>query len=358
MKIIIATGGSGGHVFPALSVAIELRSRGHEIVFLGTPGLAAEKIEKNNFRFVGLCAKGIAYRSLASFFVSINCMLTATGQALRFLKEFKPDVVAGFGGYGAFPTVAAAFLLRCPTLIHEQNVVPGKANYLLSKFSKRVAVSFAESRRYFNQKKVVLTGCPCRKKPNELPREEILRKFNLSPDKPIILIVGGSQGSRRINKDFFEAAILLKESLDFQIIHISGKKDYEDLKASYERSGMHFCLFDFLDEIDLAYMASDLVICRAGAMTINEVALFRLPAVLIPYPFAGGHQKENAKVLCRAQIAQMIEEHELTPERLRAVILELLTRRIKKEEIALRAEKFFYADSAIRLANEIELIKE
>ncbi len=358
MKIVLAAGGSGGHVFPALSTAIRLREDGHQIVFLTTPGIAAEKIKKENFEFFVLCAQGLTLNSPKSFLAAAFCMVKAFGQAFCFLRKIQPDVVAGFGGYISFPAVVAAFILRRPALIHEQNVVPGKANLVLSKIADKVAVSFEKSKKYFSAKKVVLTGCPCREHKTSLNREEILRRFNLQSGRLTILVTGGSQGSQRLNEVFLETIPLFKKELNFQVIHISGKKDYGRLKAQYESLGVQFCLFDFLDEIDLAYTVADLVICRSGAMTVNEVAWFALPAIFVPYPFAGGHQRENAKVLCEAHTASLIEQKDLSAEGLKEKIISMLARKLDKKEITVRVKNIFYFDAPLRLAREIVWLKQ
>ncbi len=321
MKFVIATGGTGGHLFPALKTAQELKRDGHEIVFLGSFRQGQGQIQKSGFAFEELGTRGLV---AGQTFSAVLAMTRGVVRSFRRLRQLKPDAVLGFGGYGAFPVLLSAALLRYPTLIHEQNVVPGRANAILAKFVKRVAISFIASTRYFKSKKTVLTGCPCHLPPPRADRAVILRRFGLVEGKTTILVFGGSQGSHVINDGFMAAAQSLKEKLGFQVIHICGKTDYTKLENEYNQLGIPFALFEFLDKMEEAYHIADLVVSRSGAATITEMALFQLPAVLIPYPHAKGHQKENALILCEAGVAQLIEDKDLSVSRLNEAILKIL----------------------------------
>ena len=358
MKILIATGGSGGHVFPALCVAQELKKNNHQIIFAGTSGAITKKIEENGFDLAVLSSKGVSFASVNSFFVSIFYMMKAMVQSFSLLKDLKPDVVVGFGGYGAFPVLLVSSLLRYPTLIHEQNVVPGRANRILSKVVRKIAISFEKSRKYFPLSKTALTGCPCRSEKKQLTKEELLKKFNLQNNRFTILVLGGSQGSHRINQEFLKVAPLLKKDLEFQVIHLTGGQDCDDLKKKYDDIDIPVSLFSFLDEIEEAYRITDLVVSRAGAVTIFEIALFGLQAILIPYPFAKGHQRENAKILCDTNVAKMIEEKDLSTEKLKGEILNMALDKIPKDKIVQQTRNFFFPDAAVRLTNEITLLRK
>jgi len=224
MKFVIATGGSGGHLFPSIQVAQELNRQGHTTVFLGSFKHAKDQIQRTGFIYEELNSVGLVLPPRKGFFSSIIAMVKAVVKAFRSLRKIKPDAVLGFGGYGAFPVVFSAVLLRYPTLIHEQNVVPGRANALLSKFVKRITISFAKSIKYFNPRKTVLTGCPCHFPSKDINRMEVLKGFRLEQGKTTLLIFGGSQGSQQINEIAFEAIKFLKGKLDFQVIHITACK--------------------------------------------------------------------------------------------------------------------------------------
>jgi len=301
MKIVMATGGSGGHIFPALKVANELKQRGHDLVFVGSFFTKEEKnlpndfwmarIKKDGFSLENLDSIGLSRKNIFQSFLWMFLMLRAVLFCLRFLKRNQMEAVIGFGGYGSFPAVCAARLLKIPTMIHEQNVIPGKANIFLSQFVNKIAISFEETRKYFHgrrNKKVVITGCPCNGSGGRANREQVLKSFGLK-QKFTIFVLGGSQGSHRVNTFFVQCATELSKEIDFQVIHVCGKKDYSFLKEEYQKQGIPFTLFEFLDKIEDAYSVSDLIISRAGAVTIFEIAAFAIPAILIPYPFAQVH---------------------------------------------------------------------
>jgi len=357
MRIIIATGGTGGHVFPALQVAKVLQ-RQHDILFLSSGGVAAQIIEQNGFDLIFLSAEGVRFKSLKLFLRSIFLIFKATRESLRFLSDFKPDVVVGFGGYGGFPVLLAAFLLRYPTLIHEQNVIPGKANRILSRFVNKIAISFLDTLRYFPKGKSLFTGCPSRLPIPSLDKNQLYAKFGFEATKPVILVLGGSQGSHRINAEFVEAAKSLKKEFDFQVIHITGPKDFDEFKDQYVGLGIKAHVFGFLNEMEEVYAISDLVIGRAGAVTVTELAVFQIPSILIPYPYAGGHQKWNAKVLQDAKVSRLLEESELVPGKLQTTIQEIMKQGLTKQKIAHAVSHFCFLDSANRVAQAILDLKK
>lgn len=353
MRIMLATGGSGGHIFPALQAAEQLNKMGHEVVFVGKFGVGLGQIEANHYPFVLLSAKGLVSRPFRRCLESMVCMLKAIVESFGALKKFRPDAVCGFGGYASFPVVLSALLLRYPTVIHEQNVVPGRANKFLSKFVGKIAVTFQETFLYLNPSKTVLTGCPCHAQIKPSTKEQLCAQFQLDPYKVTMLVLGGSQGSHRINSEFIKTARLLQARLDFQVIHLCGKNDYSFLKEQYQETGIRFRLFDFLDDPGAAYQMADVVVSRSGAVTVLEIAKFQAPAILIPYPLAGGHQRENAKILCRRGAALMIEEKDLTAKTLETALVEILTKRPSKEELKRNMESLVIPDAALRIAQEI-----
>ncbi len=356
MRILIATGGSGGHIFPALHVAEKLKAGGHEVTFVTTPGKVTQAIVGRGFPVRMISSRGFSLKSPASFFMSLGCMGIALVQSLKILIAVKPQRVVGFGGYGAFPVVLMGALIKRPTLIHEQNVIPGRANRVLAKFAGRIALSFRESEKYFPSEKTVFTGCPCRMRTAGLNKESLFKKFGLESSRVTILVLGGSQGSRRINTEFLAAAPLLKNEIAFQAIHVSGESGYPSLKEQYARLKIPHHLSDFLNNIDEAYEIADLVISRSGAVTVCEIAAFSLAAILIPYPYAGGHQKENAKILEKEKTACMIEENNLSAEVLKNTVLKILKENMSKDEIARRLAHVIAFDSAQKIAHEIETL--
>ena len=360
MMVVLATGGSGGHLVPALKVAEELRKEGNDVTIIGSfprknsdnkLSVGVEQIEKFGFAYEEIFSRGLSSPNFFNRLSVVGSTLKAAAAAFGKLKKIKPHVVVGFGGYGAFPVVLAASLLKCPTLIHEQNVIPGRANRLLSFFVNTIAVSFPANAGDFHSRKVVLTGCPCHWTGKEYNRQEIFKTFGLENNRKTLLVLGGSQGSHRINEVFLETIeSLLHEKINFQVIHICGSKDYEALKKSYVRFSLPIAVFSFLDRMEEAYAIADLVISRAGALTVTEIGLSGKPSILIPYPFAGGHQKLNAEVLTDAGLSRMIEEKNLSAKSLADGIREMLKQ--EKSDSRKRNSQFIQ-DASKRITREI-----
>ena len=237
-------------------------------------------------------------------------------------------------------------------MIHEQNVVPGRANAILAKFVRKITLSFAESEEYFKSSKTILTGCPCHVDTQLVDQKSVLARFGLTAQRQTVLVIGGSQGSHRINAEFLPAIGLLSQTIPLQVIHISGKQDYQDLKSKYEAMGIPFALYSFLEGINDAYKVADVVISRAGALTTTEIAMAGIPSILIPYPYAGGHQKENAAVLGKAGAAQVIEEKNLTSGRLAEAMKEILFNTTTAKDLKGRLQGIRFPDAAERLAYE------
>ncbi|OGX38060.1 MAG: undecaprenyldiphospho-muramoylpentapeptide beta-N-acetylglucosaminyltransferase [Omnitrophica WOR_2 bacterium RIFCSPHIGHO2_02_FULL_50_17] len=352
MRFIMATGGSGGHLIPALKTAGELRRRQHDVRFLGAFSFGKRQIRHSGFDFDEIQAQGLDLADWRKGAYSLFLFARATAASLCLLRRYRPDAVVGFGGYGAFPVVLAAVFLRYPTMIHEQNVVPGRANKVLSRFVDKVTISFPQAARYWKGRRTLLTGCPSHRPSRDLDPEEILKKFRLEKGRKTLLILGGSQGSQRINEAFVRTAAVLKDHLFFQVIHICGKRDYGDLQDRYAQMKIPFALFEFWDEMDCAYSIADLVMARAGAVTVTELIRFQRPAILIPYPYAGGHQRENARVLEAARVGRVIEEKGLSVDGLQETILDMLAHSPSPDRWQEGFGEDFACDAAGRLADE------
>jgi UDP-N-acetylglucosamine--N-acetylmuramyl-(pentapeptide) pyrophosphoryl-undecaprenol N-acetylglucosamine transferase len=353
MRFIMATGGSGGHLIPALKTADELRRHHHDVRFVGSFPLGRNQIRQAGFDFDEIQAQGLDLTDWRKGVSSLSLFARATAVSVSLLRKYRPDAVAGFGGYGAFPAVLAAVLLRCPSLIHEQNVVPGRANTVLSRFVDKVTVSFPQAARHWGNRMTILTGCPSHGPSTGLDLDEVLRGFPLETGRKTLLVLGGSQGSHRINEAFVQTAAVLKERLFFQVIHICGRRGYQDLRDRYAQMNIPFALFEFFGEMDKAYQAADIVIARAGAVTVTELIRFQRPAILIPYPYAGGHQRANAGVLETAKVARIIEEKGLCVDGLRDAILDMLAHPPSPHRWKESFGEDFARDAARRLAEEI-----
>ncbi len=327
MRILVASGKSGGHIFPALALMDSLKISG-ATVLLVLPQKSKNgsiPVECADLEYI---TAAVLDFSLSSRNLSGACsFLKGAWEGLRIMMKFHPDVVVGFGSLHTVALLFWAWLFRIKTVIHEQNVIPGKANRLIAKFADSLAISFPQTRNYFPESrgKVVLTGNPIRKELIKLDKKEALNFFKFEEGKFNILITGGSQGSHKINAVSFAALTALPRKEDLQIIHISGVQDFTGLKAGYAGSGVTHKLFDFFPAMQYAYSAADLVICRAGATTIAELQKFNLPAVLVPYPYAAAHQASNARVLEDIGAAEVILDADLAVEKLKDKLQEFFS---------------------------------
>lgn len=395
MRILIACGGTGGHIFPGLSLALELQERGaKEILLLGTD----HPLEVKLFGSFGLPYRLMPVAKLSAdpvkFLMFLVRFLTACLMSVKLLFEYKPDVVVGFGGYASFPICKFAALMGKPLFLHEQNCEAGLANRILAILARRVAVSFKETEPAFGRK-AVSTGNPIRKKLFTSKKEEALKLYKLSPDKFTVLVLGGSQGSQRINTIVVQTLGLLsdEEKKQMQIIHIAGIKNIEEVRKKYERIGkfpspfrlrrrrssskicyggqvsspqggegrvrgeknsaIDACVCDFVEDIGSAYAAADLIISRAGATALFEIAALGVPSIMIPYRFAGGHQYHNAAALERAGGTIVMDEAGLTPAALKEKIFELKSNKARLKSMSDAAKEFAVPDAASRLADLI-----
>ena len=354
MRILIATGGTGGHIFPALKVAQVLKERGHTVIFAGVLGMAEDQIISAGFDLINIRAKGFNPRSLIGM-ISFGWLMTlAVIRSFGIVRQIKPDKVIGFGGYGSFPILSAAWGLRYPIMIHEQNVFPGKANKLMARFAKIIAVSFKDSEHYFKGNKTVLTGCPCHSTKTAMGAGEIRKKFGLDPYKKTILLLGGSQGSQKLNGVMFDFMRYHHEGKTIQAIHMTGKNEYERYVESYKQEQLPVAVCAFISNIDEAYQAADVIIARAGASSVTEIGLLGLPAVLVPYPFAGGHQRYNAKVLERLGNAIIVEQEALTVDTLQQAVGKMSNAHLPRAVLQERIKGVLLPNAAIILADTLE----
>jgi UDP-N-acetylglucosamine--N-acetylmuramyl-(pentapeptide) pyrophosphoryl-undecaprenol N-acetylglucosamine transferase len=310
-KILIATGGTGGHIYPALATAQALQRRGVEVVFIGAFGASEEKVRDAGFACISIAASGFVSRGVVQKIAALGSMAVALCRCIGIVRRTRPDAALGFGGYSSFPAVAASILCGVPAMLHEQNAFPGEANKLLGKFVRRVAVGFKDALTCFPSDKVVWTGNPLRPFDVSIPRATAHMELGLDPALCTILVFGGSQGSRAINGQVVDVFAHAPEGVELQVIHITGKNDFSSVKDRYRALGVKALVREYMDHIALAYAAADLVVGRSGAGTVTELGLLGVPAVLIPYPGARDHQKYNARVLERCGTASIIEEKSL-----------------------------------------------
>ncbi|MEW5745640.1 MAG: undecaprenyldiphospho-muramoylpentapeptide beta-N-acetylglucosaminyltransferase [Nitrospirota bacterium] len=364
MKIIIAGGGTGGHLFPGIAIAEEFKDRGSAdgIVFVGTShGIEARVIPREGYPLKLLKAEGLIGKPFTRKIRALLLFIVSIFDSLRILKEVRPSLVIGVGGYASVGMVLAASLKGIPTLIHEQNSVPGFANKFLGKFADAIAVTYQESISSFPQEKTFLTGNPIRKHILNRDERKAFALFPLNEHKFTILVFGGSLGAHRINQTMLEALnYLLDLRHNIQFLHQTGERDAERVTEGYRSKGFHGIVVPFIYQMAEAYTAADMVICRAGATTLAELTAIGKPALLIPFPYAAAnHQEHNARKLEDMGAARVILESRLNGETLAGAIRELVRNAEARREMQKAAVVFGRPDAAERVVDIAEsLIKQ
>lgn len=307
MHIVVTGGGTGGHVFPAIEIAKEFIQNDSrtKITYVGNSGGIEERMAKNcGFHFFGLTTRKIVGQGLVGKTTALFFLKIAIVKSLWFLLRQRPHAVIGVGGYVSAPMIIASFILRINRYICEQNVIPGLANRVLAHLSKRVFISFAESKSYFPKSITTLTGNPIRK-----------QFFTLEPPPPSnelkILVTGGSMGASFLNQEVPKALALLKEAgATIRVTHQTGSATHEEVEQKYKHAQVNAKITQFIDNMPEAFRSHSLLVSRAGATVAAEIMASGMPAVLVPYRFANGHQRDNALALEKAGAAILIEESE------------------------------------------------
>ncbi len=344
MKVIISGGGTGGHIYPAIAIADALKEAHQEIdiLFVGANGrMEMEKVPQAGYKIMGLPIAGFQRRLTWKNFVLPFKILASMRKASKIVRVFQPDVVVGVGGYASGPMLKAAQRAGIPTVLQEQNSYAGMTNKMLAKQASAICVAYDGMQRFFPKDKLVLTGNPVRRdiRATDLDQGEARKHFGLDPQKKTILIFGGSLGARTLNEAMKNNLKWVEERSDVQIIWQVGKGNFNMYKACATAKLKHVHATPFLKEMDMAYAAADLVICRAGALTISELCIVGKPSILVPSPYvAEDHQTQNAMALVNQHAAQLIPDAEANESLLKEAYslidseknLELLGEQIKK----------------------------
>jgi UDP-N-acetylglucosamine--N-acetylmuramyl-(pentapeptide) pyrophosphoryl-undecaprenol N-acetylglucosamine transferase len=334
MRVLIAGGGTGGHLFPGIALAEEVSTRHHknDVVFVGTNrGLEARVVPAAGYTLETIQARGLKGMGLSRIIKSLGILPLAFFQSMRILRRYRPDVVVGVGGYSSGPVVLAARLAGIPTAVQEQNTRPGLTNRILGRLVNVVFIAFEEARSFFPAAKVQLVGNPIRRKllDNYLRSTQAHERFR-------VLVFGGSLGAKSINQRMIEALDGLGELKgELQFLHQTGKNDREGVETGYREKGFHAEVVEFIDDMSTAYAQSELVISRAGAMTLAELTVCKKASILIPFPFAAdNHQEVNAEAMVKGGAAIMFRESELSGPKLAETIrdLKLNPAKLKKME--------------------------
>ncbi|MBI5203804.1 MAG: undecaprenyldiphospho-muramoylpentapeptide beta-N-acetylglucosaminyltransferase [Nitrospirae bacterium] len=364
MRVIIAGGGTGGHLFPGLAIAEELKRRDEktEVIFVGTEhGIEARIIPREGYPIKFLRAEGLVGVSILRKLRAVLKMFFSIADSYSIIRAVRPDIVIGVGGYASVGPVFTAFLASAPTMIVEQNSVPGLANKVLGKFAGAVGVTYQESIPFFPNAKTFLTGNPIRMRIIKGSKDAAYNIFSLERDKFTIFIFGGSSGAKSINRamvDAFNHMPDLKENVQF--LHQTGERDYEYVRESYRKWGFKGTVAPFIYQMAEAYAVADVVISRAGATTLAELTAIGKPAILIPYPYAAGHHQElNAGKLLEMKAARMILDHELRGDILAENIRELYANEELRSEMEKQSRTVGRPDAAQRIVDiAMSLIKK
>lgn len=352
-RVIIAAGGTAGHLVPALAIADALRDRGAEVSFIGTGrGLEAQLLPRAGYRLDRADLRGLERKLSFGTLLFLWSLVNGALDSLRILRRRRPGAVVGGGGYVSWAPVFLAELMRLPTLIVELDSHMGLANRALAPLAGRVALCFEIPGR--SSGKYIAAGRPLSRQLLSATAEEGRREFKLHPEAPVVLVTGGSLGARSINQACVEA--FGSGPLPFQLVHISGGRDFETIKTRLSAMAPdweNYHLLDYTDKLPLAMAAADLVVGRSGA-SVLEVAALSKPAVLVPYPYAtADHQMKNARWMAAAGAAEIIPDSELDAGRLKECITSLLADKPRLAGMAKASGSLGVRDGAGRIADEI-----
>ncbi len=357
LRVVIACGGTGGHLFPGLAVAETLKERGHEVLLIVSEKEIDALALKTHPDFRAEKVPSIGMPSVLS--PAFVRFLRRSWEGFSYCKstyrKFRPSVVLGMGGFTSTAPILAGRQHKLATLIHEANAIPGRANKLTARFATRVLLAFAACAAHFPNRDCVVTGTPVRRTlGSPLERKTALATFHLDEGRRTLLIMGGSQGASGINQMLFRCAPLLKNH-PLQIIHLTGDRDDRLAAANYQRENIPNYVAAFHHRMEDAYSAADLVVSRAGAASLSEISHFGLASILVPYPYAtDDHQTFNAKIFNDAAAAELQQERQATPEAFSTLILNLLSDDQRREKMSAAARVILPPHAADNVADEIE----
>lgn len=361
-RVIISGGGTGGHIFPAVAIADEIKKRNPkaEILFIGAQGkMEMEKVPAAGYRIEGLAIVGFQRKLTFSNFLLPFKIVKSLLKARSILKEFKPQAVVGVGGYASGPTLQAATMLKLPTLVQEQNSFPGKTNKLLASKVNVLCTAYDGLDKFFPKEKIRLTGNPVRHDMVSIDgkREEAMNYYGFDSSKKTILIIGGSLGARTLNNALVENIAEIARHDEIQILWQSGKLYYEQmLEIMNQKKVGSIKLVQFIDRMDLAYAAADVIISRAGAISVSELCLIGKPVVLVPSPnVAEDHQTKNAMALVNKNAAILVKDTEAT-QHLFSVVFQLMTDESRMMTYSSEIKKLAKPNATADIVNELEKI--
>jgi len=358
VKVLIAAGGTGGHIYPGLAIAEKIKSEnpGAEIIFIGSMvGMEKNIIPQFGYPIEYIRVRGFERKASLETLAAIKGIFDGLNDAKKIIAKHQPDLVIGTGGFTAGPLLLIASRRKIKTMIHEQNAYPGKTNLMLGKRVDRIAISFTEAEKYFPKERTFLAGNPVRSEYHQIDRNELRKNLNLSDSQKMVLIMGGSQGAGSINQSALSLIASFKDRDDRVIYHLTGKDQYESIKREVENLGLspsgHVFVEAYSNEVHRLLGAADLVISRSGAMSVAEIQAVGVPSILVPYPMAAGnHQEFNARVITDPGGGVLIKDQNLTGALLIQTVESLLDddekcqkmRRITREQSIINAGDRIY----------------
>lgn len=355
LKVVIACGGTGGHLFPGIAVAEELRARGHQpLLLISQKAVDREASRKyGDLEFISIPAIAKPATFSLKMLPFLWKLWGAIGQCKTILRERQADIVIGMGGFTSLAPVYAGKKLGLKTFVHDSNALPGKANRLTAKWCHQVFVGMKEAIAYFPGRSVVVTGTPVRKEIQVLPdRAVAAKRFGLDPARPTLVVMGGSQGARRLNA-------LVAEAFDHfpagtQVLHVAGSSDEARVReAANDRAG--YVVLGFCDDMAAVYAVGDVALCRSGASSLTELAHAGLPSILIPFPYAADdHQTKNAEVFAHAEAATLVQEAVLDGAKLAKLVSEIIDQPTKQQAMQQAARALDVPDAAARVCAAME----
>lgn len=371
MRVILSGGGTGGHIYPAVSIAKEIKKQyqNAEILFIGTEkGLESGIVPKEGFRLLTIKVRGFERRLSLGNFAAVKESFISLFKVSKIIRDFKPDIVIGTGGYVCGSVLLTAVLMNVPTLIHEQNAFPGVTNKILARLVDIIAVNFAEAKEYFpKNSKVLITGNPIRGNMLNISKAEGLKEFGFSGELPVVFVVGGSRGAKRLNESVLLLAKHCVTGKSFQLLHMTGETQYQTVLEQYKEAGIdseaeNIRVMPFLYNMPYALAASDIIISRCGASTLSEITALGKPSILIPYPYAtDNHQEYNARALEKSGAAIVILERDLNAELLYNEAADMLNKPAKTGLMSKKSRELGKTDAAyviLKAAEELVRKKE
>jgi UDP-N-acetylglucosamine--N-acetylmuramyl-(pentapeptide) pyrophosphoryl-undecaprenol N-acetylglucosamine transferase len=364
LRIVISGGGTGGHVYPAIGIAKELMQLDAEteVIFIGGANrLESTLVPQHRFRFLPISVAGFP-RKLTWQWIPVICRVcSGFAKSLWLLKNLKPSVVVGTGGYVCGPVLLAAVLLGVPIVIQEQNAAPGLTNRILARWAKTIYLAFETAARHFPADRTMVTGNPIRRTIGMAARTRgIYDSLGLDPERKTVFVMGGSQGAQAINQNVADALEdLASVQQHLQFVHQTGKADYEVVKTRYQQSSLRHVVQPYFDPIETIYSIADLMVCRAGGMTIAEITACGIPAIFIPLPTAAGdHQRLNAQAVTEAGGALVLDQPTLTGRKLANEIIRIMDAPEEQQRMASQSRQLGNPHAGEEIAQSvISLVK-